>query len=61
MRALQRACKALSKENDKLEVTPTVLICFSCSFASQIGMWGHTMVFVGGMTYQKAVLFWLKA
>ena len=34
MRDLQRACKALSKENDKLEVTSTVLICFSCSFVS---------------------------
>jgi hypothetical protein len=34
MRTLQRACAALSKENDKLEVI-TILICFSFS-SSQI-------------------------
>ena len=40
MRELQRACSALSKENDKLEVN--FLICLCCVlFLSQIGCTGR--------------------
>jgi len=60
MRDLQRACKALSKENNKLEVTSTVLVCFSCSFVSWIGMWATIWYLLVEWLIKRLSCFGLK-
>uniref|UniRef100_A0ACD5V646 Uncharacterized protein n=1 Tax=Avena sativa TaxID=4498 RepID=A0ACD5V646_AVESA len=55
MRALQRACSALSKENDKLEVNIHLLVLFFSLPKLVCGP--RNGIYRGGMAYGKASLF----
>uniref|UniRef100_A0ACD5Z6M3 Uncharacterized protein n=1 Tax=Avena sativa TaxID=4498 RepID=A0ACD5Z6M3_AVESA len=55
MRALQRACSALSKENDKLEVNIHLLLLFFS--VPKLVCGPRNGIYPGGMAYAKASLF----